>query len=219
MNPKLYLIYFLCFFINLNYSQTPPLPPKIPKVSKSDKIYGDPDKNDDDKKATKTRKKSEIIDVYNDQSNFGQAKNNIPDFNVSINESKNENSIYYFKNVEALLSKLDTTVTAEQIIRLTKYKINSNTINPTDLDSLAGKAYKLNEDKRYDEAIVVSKEILNQSPNNITGHKEIAYAYKHLGNTNLAEYHFLMMVKIIESVFEYGDGSRNKPFILNNFFE
>lgn len=221
MQKKYYLIYIMFLLVNLSFGQNPPLPPPpLKKANKSDKIYGDyATKNDKKEKTKSTAQKAEVLEVLSDNYDNGVIKNVIPEFNISVSESTDKKSIYYYKNVETLLQKLDTLVSAEQIISLTKYKIQSNTINPTYLDSLASKAYKLNENKQYDEAIIVAKEILGQSPNNISGHKEISYAYKHLGNDNFSNLHFLMMVKIIKSVFKYGDGSREKPYILNNFFE
>lgn len=220
MKKRYYLLAFLYFVVNFSFGQVPPPPPPpSEKVNKTDVIYGDYSQSSK-KETTKTSgNKAKIIEVTKDNYNGLVVKNSVSEFKIPSNESTNVNSIYYFKNVENLLAKLDTLVSAEQIISLTKYKIKSNTINPTYLDSLARKAYKLNEDKKYDEAIVVAKEILNQSPNNITGHKEMSFAYKHLGNQNLSNRHFLVMVKILNSVLKYGDGSRENPYILNNFFE
>ncbi|WP_163407022.1 DUF4919 domain-containing protein [Flavobacterium ajazii] len=220
MKNKYPLLYFIFLAVNLNYSQVP-LPPIPPKQNAKTKvlIYGDSSKKskkEDEESATK------IIEVSNNVSisEENTSQKSIQPYNVSITELTNQNSVYYYKNVQTLLQKLDTTaVTAAQIISLTKYKIHSNTINPTRLDSMARKAYKLNEDKKYDEAIITSKEILNLSPNNISGHKELAYAYKGLGNHELSNLYFEMMVKIITSIFQYGDGSRKSPYILNNFFE
>jgi len=220
MKKRYYLLAILYFLVNFSFGQVPPPPPPSKKVNKSDKIYGDYSQNKDKKEKAKTTiNKTEVVELAEDNSNNGLTKNAIPEFKVSVSESTDSKSIYYYKNVENLLLKLDTLVSAEQIISYTKYKAHSNTINPAYLDSLSRKAYKLNEDKKYDEAIAVGKEILRQSPNNISGHKEIAYAYKHLGNENLWNLHFLMMVKIINSVFKYGDGSRKTPYLLNNFFE
>ncbi|WP_433829714.1 tetratricopeptide repeat protein [Flavobacterium anhuiense] len=215
MKNKYYLIFFFCFVYNLSLAQVPPPPPPSSKQNAKDLIYGDSYNNDkkNDKAATVGVKKSN--QTYKETTPIKVKK-----FNIAITESTNVNSIYYYKTVEALLQKLDTTaVTAAQIISLTKYKIYSKAINPNYLDSLARKAYKLNEEKKYDEAVVLAKEILKQSPNNITGHKELAYAYKRLNNMKLSDLHFKMMVKIINSVFQYGEGSRQSPFILNNFFE
>lgn len=85
------------------------------------------------------RIKNEIIEVSDNQSTYAEVEKNIPNFDISIDESKDINSIYYFKHVDDFLIKLDTVVTAEQIIGLTRYKIYSNIINPTYLDSLAKK--------------------------------------------------------------------------------
>lgn len=220
IKKKYFLVCFVCFIVNLSSGQAPlPPPPPPQKAQKADLIYGGPDGKDNKKsqnsKAKTTRVKSNTKVIEENGSPKSAQK-----FNIAITESTNPSSVYYYKNIEALIRKGDTTaITAGQIISLTKYKIYSNTINPTNLDSLANKVYKLNEAKKYDEAITLAKEILNQSPNNITGHKELAFAYKKLGDTELANLHFSMMVKIINSIFKYGDGTRNSPYIFNNFFE
>ncbi|HEX7869440.1 MAG TPA: hypothetical protein VF455_04935 [Chryseobacterium sp.] len=95
-------------------------------------------------------------------------------------------SIYYFKNVEEKLLQLDSTVTAEQIISLTKFNISKNNVDPTLLDSLANRTYKLNEEKNYTEAIKTAQILLKKSPN-ITGHKEISLAYKKIGRKSFSK--------------------------------
>lgn len=219
MKNKKYFVLFICFLVNVAFAQAP-LPPPPPKknTKAKDLIYGDPSNTDNKKDKKSTAKAKEIkspVEAYKEH-----IQKSIQSFSVSIAESTNPSSIYYYKNVETLLQKLDTAaITPAQIISLTKYKIHSNSINPTFLDSLARKVYKLNEEKNYNEAISTAKEILKQSPNNITGHKELSYAYKRLGNEELANRYFEMMVKIITSVFRYGEGSRKTPYIVNNFFE
>ena len=221
MTKNYYLTYFIILIYNLSFGQNPPLPPtpeEIKSYSSKNKAFGD-SKNDNTGQKNKAVKPIEISEINNISTQEEIPQNIIPKFNVSRKELTEVNSIYYFKKIEDQIIKLDTLVSAEQIISLTKYKIYSNTINPTYLDSLAQKAYKLNEDKNYNMAIEVAKQILIQSPNNITAHKEIAFAYKHIDNNNLSKLHFLLMVKIIKSILKYGDGSRENPYILNNFFE
>ncbi|MCP2025703.1 tetratricopeptide (TPR) repeat protein [Flavobacterium sp. HSC-32F16] len=219
MKNKKYFVFFICFLVNLSFAQAP-LPPPPPKknTKTKDLIYGDPSYTDNTRDKKSTAKAKEVknpVEAYKEET-----QKSVQSFNVSITESTNPSSIYYYKNIETQLQKLDTAaITAAQIISLTKYKIHSHSINPAYLDSLARKVYKLNEEKNYDEAIITAKEILKQSPNNITGHKELSYAYKRLGNEELANRYFEMMVKIITSVFQYGEGTRNTPYILNNFFE
>ncbi|WP_347051932.1 tetratricopeptide repeat protein [Flavobacterium olei] len=220
MKRKNFLICLIYFLAYIGYGQIPPLPPPPPKQTKSskDKIYGD--YSSDNNKKDKSKQKTKIVEVTTYNEPVVDKKIFVSDFKVSLEEFYNVNSNFYYKKVEDLLSKLDTTlISDEQIISLTKYKIHANAINPSNLDSLARKAYKLNEEKKYDEALIITKQILYQSPNNITGHKESSYAYKHLGNTELSNAHFKMMVKLINSVMKYGEGIRSSPYILNNFFE
>ncbi len=149
----------------------------------------------------------------------GQPKAAIPKFSIALSASTDPASEYYYKSVENKLNRLDTTVTAEQIISYTKYRVQTAHTNPSLLDSLATKMYKLNEAKKYKDAISKAKALLSLSPNNISGHKEIALAYKQLGNDSLSGLHFGMLVKVLSSVFKYGDGSYDYPFLINNFFE
>jgi tetratricopeptide (TPR) repeat protein len=148
-----------------------------------------------------------------------QVKVILPTFEIPISASNDINSIYYFKTVEDKLNKLDTTITPEQVISLTKYNIYTKQILPKFLDSLGNQTYKLIEAGKYEKAIALAKIILNQSPNNITGQKEISLAYKRLGKDSLASLHFEMMKKIINSVFKYSDGSYENPYLVNNFYE
>lgn len=184
------------FFANLTFGQIAPPPPH----PNQHKII--------------TNKNTNSLRMYGEQ-----VKTIFPKFEISISESENLKSVYYFKTVENKLMLLDTTITAEQIISLTKFNIYKNQIDSKILDSLANKTYKQNEEKNYSEAINSAKLILNQSPNNITGHKEISLAYKKMGLDSLSNLHFLIMKKIILSVFKYGDGTYDYPFLINNFFE
>lgn len=153
------------------------------------------------------------------QRMYGLPEKKVPPFTVALSQSTNPASEYYFKSIERKLTDLDTTLTAEQIVSYTRYKTQTVRINPSPLDSLANSIYKLNEDKKYQNAITKAQKLLSLSPNNISGHKEISLAYKRAGNDRLSNMHFAMMVKIITSVLKYGDGSYDHPFLVNNFWE
>lgn len=154
------------------------------------------------------------------QKMYGEKpKTVIPKFSIELSASTDVKSQYYYKLVEAKLKRLDTTVTAEQLVSYTRHKVITTKLDPGKLDDLATKLYQLNEEKKYKQAIVKGVELLAISPNNITGHKELSLAYKKLGNDSLSQLHFAMMVKIVTSVFKYGDGRYEHPFLINNFFE
>ncbi len=138
---KTYLILTLIIASNLTFGQKLPLPPKPPKPPKQEK--------------NSQKSNSNSYRMYGDQ-----VKVVLPKFNIPISSSTDEKSVYYFKTVEEKLLKLDTTITAEQIISLTKFKISKNEIMPGLLDSLANQSYKFNEDKKYDETIKIAKIVL-----------------------------------------------------------
>jgi len=194
---KLYFTTIFILLTNLSFGQKAPLPPKPLGQEKNGKSNNG-----------------------NTQRMYGeQVETILPKFDISLSSSTDIKSIYYFKTVENKLVQLDTTITSEQIISLTKFNIFKNQIDPKLLDSLANKTYKFNEEKNYSEAIKTAQLILDKSPNNITGQKEISFAYKRMGQDSLSNKHFGMMVKIITSVFKYGDGTYDYPFLVNNFFE
>lgn len=196
MNPSQIVILFF-LISSLTFGQKAPLPPKPPKMEKGSKT------NEADSRR-----------MYGEE-----VKTTFPKFEIPLSASTDVNSVYYFKTIEEKLVKLDTLITEEQIISLTKFNISKNQINPSFLDSLANKAYKLNEEKNYTDALKTAQLLLNQSPNNITGHKELSLAYDRIGNDSLSSLHFSMMKKVLKSVFKYGDGTYDYPFLVSNFFE
>lgn len=101
----------------------------------------------------------------------------------------------------------------------TRFQNTVKGFDPGKLDELAGRLYKLNEEKEYDKAIEEGRKLIEMSPTNLTGHKELALALKNTGKDSLSDLHFGVMVKIIKSIFMYGDGTYKWPFIVNNFFE
>ena len=152
--------------------------------------------------------------MYGDSS-----KTKFPILAITLKQCLDSNSIFYYKKIEQKFIENDTNITAEQVLSLTKYYVFTKKQNLLLLDSLSTKIYKLNESKQYEEAITISMLLLNICPNNLTGHKEIALAYKKTGNDSLSQKHFQVMVKLLGSIFKYGDGHYDYPFIINNFFE
>ncbi len=147
-----------------------------------------------------------------------KAEKKIVKFDSPISLSLDSTSQFYFKRIENKLANLDTTLTAEQLMSYRNFKI-SNDLRYNYLDTICVELYKYNEKKEYQKAIDLAKIVLIESPNNITGHKEIALAYEKIGNKKLSVMHFNMMKKIILSTYIYGDGSYDFPLYANNFFE
>lgn len=193
---KLFTIILFLFEALLFAQKVPPPPPKPPK-------HNTTGKND-----------TGSLRMYGEES-----VKTFPAFTIPLSASEDERSVYFHQTVEEKLVKLDSTITPEQIISFTKFKISKNQIDPRLLDSLANKAYKQIEEQKYPDAIATAKILLAKSPNNITGHKEISLAYKKTGDEKLSSLHFAMLTKILKAVFKYGDGTAYFPFLVNNFFE
>lgn len=135
---------------------------------------------------------------------------------IDVND---KTSNFYHDSVRCRLQKLDSTLTPIEILSYTYYVQQNDLFNPGDLDKKAKKIYQLNEGKKYSKAIRLGHDMLSVSPNNITAFKELAYAYSSLNKKDSSELYFTLMVKSIEAVKLYGNGSYDSPYLLNNSFE
>ncbi len=200
---KLLFLFLFSSFYNCYCQEVSPPPPPAPSYKKeSKKLY---------------EKTQEIVEVE-ESTNKNNEICKVEIFNVDINSFTDVNSEYYFEKIKRKLNAIDLEISPEEIIAYTKYRNNLN-FNPFKIDSIASAIYKLNENLKFEDAIKLSVELKSVSPNNITLHKELSYAYKRLGKTELSEKHFEMMKKIINAVEKYSDGCRINPYILNNCFE
>lgn len=121
--------------------------------------------------------------------------------------------------VRKRLEKLDTTLTFDEIMSQTVAFQEAADYNPSQLDKMAKKMYKLNETGKYREALQTGKKILTISPNNITALKECSFAYSRLNVEDSAKLYFNMMVRCIEAVKSSAKGDYDSPYSLNNSFE
>lgn len=135
---------------------------------------------------------------------------------VSVFDSGSE---FFYETIKTRLIALDTTLTPKHLLAYTWYIQKTASFNPSDLDLKAKNIYKLNEEKQYRDAVMKCRELLAISPNNITGFKEMGFAYKRLGKEDSVQICFTLMVKAIEGAKLSGDGDVKSPYVLNNSFE
>lgn len=205
---KYIFVLFLLSNFYICYSQeVPPLPPIAPNT-KTQKINIKSEINI----------KPQIIEVSESKVNSENDVCNVEKFKIENKYFTDKNSKYYYKTIENKLNAIDLDISSEEIIAYTKYRNNLD-FNPFKIDSISSAIYKLNEDSKFEEAIKSCSQLKSISPNNITLHKELSFAYKMLGNFEMSEKHFEMMKKIIEAVEKYSDGCRINPYVLNNCFE
>ena len=192
----------------LIYGQEVPPPPPLPSNNKSQKNFGEQEVNDNTK----------IIEANELKEESNNSVCNIQKFKIESKYFTDKNSKYYYRTIESKLNDIDFNISSEEIIAYTKYK-NSLEFNPFKIDSIATAIYKLNENSKFEDAIKLCSQLKSISPNNITLHKELSFAYKKIGETEMSNKHFEMMKKIIIAVEKYSDGCRINPYILNNCFE
>ena len=202
MKKILSLIVFTNFHIC--YCQTVPPPP--PPINKSQKNY------------KKTDIDTKIIEVSDSKENSENEVCNVEVYKIDSKYFIDKNSKYYYKTVEKKLNDVDLNISDEEIIAYTKYR-NSSQFDPFKIDDIAYSIYKLNENSKFEEVIKLCDQLKSVSPNNITLFKELSFAYKKLGKTEISNKYFEMMKKIISAVEKYSDGCRINPYILNNSFE
>lgn len=145
--------------------------------------------------------------------------NNLSKFEIPLSESTNKNSIYFYKNIEDKLKKIDTSLTSEQIISLTKFNNSKNKKQTKFLDSLCKISNDFYKEEKYSNVILICNKILHYSPNNLFAIKELAFVHKKLGNEKLSNSYYSLLIKILKAIFKYSDGSFEYPFILNNYSE
>lgn len=202
------LIILLTTYFNICFSQVVPPPPPIPKNN----VQNDGENSESEKSI----KIVEVKNVKNKKSKIEVCQ--IEKFKIESKNFTDIKSKFYFKTIENKLNNLDTNISSEEIISYTKYR-NSLEFDPFKIDSISLAIYKLNENSKYENAIKLCDKLKTISPNNITLHKELSFAYKRLGRTDISEKHFEIMKKIIIAVEKYSDGCRINPYILNNCFE
>lgn len=204
---KILILILSTNFYNCYCQQVPPPPPPPPPTYNTGKGYEKPQEIN----------KTKIIEIAeSDNKNIKVC--NIEIFKIDSTYFTDKNSKYYHEKIKNRINDIDLEISSEEIIAYTKYR-NSLDFNPFKIDSIASAVYKLNEASKFEEAIKLCSRLQSISPNNITLHKELAYAYKKLGKTELSEKHFEMMKKIISAVEKYSDGCRINPYLLNNCFE
>jgi|GEM_PF-5996292 len=135
---------------------------------------------------------------------------------VPIFDTKSE---FFHDSIRKRLVAFDTTLSPKYFLAYTHYVQLLAPFNPSDLDLMAKKIYKLNEDKKYRDAVAKCRELLAISPNNITAFKEMGFAFKRLGKQDTVQICFTLMVKAIEGAKLSGDGDIKSPYVLNNSFE
>lgn len=135
---------------------------------------------------------------------------------IPIFDATNE---FFHDSIKKRLVKADTTLTPEHMLAYTYYVQQTAPFNPKDLDEKAEKMYEWNEEGKFQQAVMIGREILRDSPNNITALKELGYAFKRLGQADSVRVYFSLMVKAIEGAKLSGDGGAEKPYVLNNWFE
>lgn len=135
---------------------------------------------------------------------------------IPIFDSSSE---YFHDSIKARLNKMDTTLLPLHFLAYTHFIQRTASFNPQVLDDKASEMYEANEQGDYEKALEKGREILKDSPNNITALKEIGYAYKKLGKMDSVQIYFTLMVKAIEGAKLSGDGGVDSPYVLTNWFE
>ena len=144
--------------------------------------------------------------------------NNIKEFHIDTSQFSNPESKFFHSTIAKKFESLNTSISSKESIALTTYNLNAiKDLNK--LNELCKLTYDLNEEHLYDSAIIVCKQILNICPNNLTALKESSYAYAQIDSSELSNNYFEVFKLTAQAVFEYGNGTYDEPWILNNFYE
>lgn len=118
----------------------------------------------------------------------------------------------YFKNA----SKDDYTLLLDSLkkyhktdfFRLRAAYTKTDNYNPysTDENDLFKSVYGKLDSSRYDEAAKIMQTILESNYVNIKAHMICGYIYKHMNDSALSEYHYMVYDGLLNSIIDNGDG-------------
>lgn len=143
----------------------------------------------------------------------------IEEFTTPKKSFHNPNSEFYHDEIYDLLLKMDTSLSAEQIVSYNRFSSTKKEAQGKLLDELGNQAYEQNEKELYLKAIETCKKLKKIFPGSIAAHKELSYAYAQLGDTITSQLHFTFMKKLISGVFKFSNGDYDHPFIVGNSFD
>lgn len=98
-------------------------------------------------------------------------------------EQSSENKEKY-QSLTLRWAKNDTTITTQEITFLRCFYTTTSNYNPLEVDKIGAEIYRLNEEKKYADAIKLCKKLIKICPYNLISFKEMAYALGKLEKDN-----------------------------------
>jgi len=132
---------------------------------------------------------------------------------------KDSNSIYFPTSIEALFNNKDTSISHNQLIAYNVSWRKEPQNNPLEIDKQCIELLQAIENKKFKKSIKIGRSILKVCPSNFTAHRELALAYRKIGDYTNAKYHELITIKLISAQMRFGNGSQERPFNMNNYAE
>ena len=141
------------------------------------------------------------------------------DYHAYLKRSKDSTSRFYYAKLKSRLDKVDTTLSANDLLYLLIYTTASSHYNPVLLDTLCQHLYDFNEKGEYFKALALADSILRVVPINLTAIKEKGLALKKLNKKEDFERYWALTRKTAEALFLSGDGYYKHPFLGVNYFD
>lgn len=147
------------------------------------------------------------------QTNFEYKK----DFENILKESKNKNSDFNYEKLLPRFNTNDTTLTDKQMLSLLIGFTNNIHYKPYKDLEFRRNLYKLNDDKKFDEAIKEGNQFIINQPFDLKTLFELSYAHHKKGDQKLADAYLMKATMIFKAMIYSGDGkSIDSPmFALN----
>ncbi len=125
-----------------------------------------------------------LIIVATGSNLLAQEKDRFGDERIELlikkySEQTSENKAIY-KSLSRRWAKKDSTITAKEVTFLRCFYTTTSQYNPLEIDKMGTDIFRLNEEKKYEEAIRLCQELLKKCPYNLISFKEMAYALNKL---------------------------------------
>lgn len=132
--------------------------------------------------------------------NFGDKRIELLIKNYSIQSSENKEK---YKSLSRRWAKNDSTITTQEITFLRCFYTTTSQYKPLEIDKIGAEIFRLNEEKKYEEAIKLCEKLIKICPYNLISYKEMAYALEKLGKDKVLIW--AKALKIGQAMSTYGE--------------
>lgn len=140
--------------------------------------------------------------LVNGQSSFNYQQ----DFEKILSRTKDDSDVLSFANLLSRFSKNDSTLTNFDVLALLIGYTHKPEYRPYQTMDIEKRIYKLNDERKFKEAISLADSFLITHPVNQKAINEKAYAYQNINESDSFQFYTSQYLRIINAMAFSGDG-------------